>query len=83
MRLAPLEIPLSSSARRLLMRPDAGPVEKRHPEPNTALLREKQQALPDTQTRPADEGLSRTRPGAKLRGNRAPLGPILMPPEDR
>jgi len=65
------------------MRPDAGAVQKRHPELDTSLLGQVQQPLPDTQVRPADEGLGRTRPGTKLSRDGAPLGPVLMPPNDR
>src|SRR5215204_7552596 len=54
------ESPLSSGTRRLLMRPDAGAVEKRHPELHTVLLGQPKKVLPHAQTRPADEGLSRT-----------------------
>jgi len=38
------------------MRPDAGAVEKRHPELDASLLGEEQQPLPHAQARPADEG---------------------------
>ena len=37
------------------MGPDAGAVQKRHPELNPALLGQEQQPLPDTQVGPADE----------------------------
>src|SRR5215217_7000740 len=50
--------------------------------PRPALLGQEQPALPHAQMRPADEGLSRPRPGAELSGYGAPLGPVLMPPED-
>jgi hypothetical protein len=45
-------------SRRLLMRADAGAIEERHPKLHPVLLGEAEQALPDTQTYPADEGLS-------------------------
>src|SRR3954464_14679595 len=45
---APPKSPLSSGAGRFLMRPDAGAVQKRHPELDPALLGEEQQALPHT-----------------------------------
>src|SRR5436190_21544569 len=63
------------------MRPDAGAVQKRHPTLDPTLLGQTQQPLPDTQARPADEGLSRPRPRPKLSRNGAPLGPVLMPPD--
>src|SRR5215210_346375 len=47
-----------------------------------ALLGEEQQALPHAQARPAEEGLSRPRPGTKLSRDGAPLGAVLMPPDD-
>src|SRR3954471_23922333 len=37
----------------------------------------------DTQVGPADEHLSRPRPGPQVRGDGPPLGSILMPPDDR
>ena len=65
------------------MSPDAGAIEKRHPELDTTLLGQEQQPLPDTQVGPADEGLSRSRPGTQVSRDGAPLGPILMSPDDR
>src|SRR3954454_2296857 len=70
-------------ARRLVVRPDAGAVQKRHPELDPVLLGQEPQPLPDTQVGPADEGLSRPRPGTKLSRDGAPLGAVLMPPDDR
>src|SRR5690242_13837713 len=70
-------------ARRLVVGPDAGAVQKRHPELDPALLGEDQQPLPPAQARPAEEGLGRPRPGPQLSRNGAPLGSILMPPDDR
>src|SRR3954465_5062583 len=68
---------------RLVVSPDAGAVQKRHPELDPVLLGQEQQPLPDTQVGPADEHLSRPRPGPQVRGDGAPLGPVLMPPDDR
>jgi hypothetical protein len=59
------------------MRADA--VQERHAGFNTLLLSQAKYPLPDTQTRPADEGLSRKRPRAEVRRNGAPLGSVLMP----
>src|SRR3954469_10173227 len=42
-----------------------------------------QQPLPDTQVGPADEHLSPPRRGPQVRGDGPPLGPVLMPPDDR
>jgi hypothetical protein len=75
--------PLARSARRLLMGTDAGAVEEGHAELDAALLGENQQALPDTQARPADEGLGRHPPGPGLGGQGAPLGAIRVSPQDR
>src|SRR4051794_26564332 len=69
-------------ARRLVVSPNAGAVQKRHPKLHAPLLGQKQQLLPDTQASPADEGLSRSRPGTKLSRDGAPLGPVLMPPDN-
>ncbi len=46
-RLAQLKSPFSGGTGCLLLRPDAGAVEKCHPEVNAAFLREEQQPLPD------------------------------------
>src|SRR5215210_2707326 len=70
-------------ARRLVVSPDAGAIEKRHPALDASLLGQEQQPLPHAQARPADEHLSRPRPGTKLSRDGAPLGPVLMPPNDR
>src|SRR3954464_15949593 len=80
---APPKSPLSSGAGRFLMRPDAGAVQKRHPELDPALLGEEQQALPDTQAGPAEEGLGRPRPRPQVSRNGPPLGSILIPTRDR
>src|SRR5215218_1081469 len=45
------------------------------------LLGQEQQPLPPAQVGPADEGLSRSRPGTQVRRDGAPLGPVLMAPE--
>src|SRR6185312_11224767 len=37
----------------------------------------------DTQVGPADEELSRPRPGPQVRRDGPPLGAVLMPPDDR
>src|SRR5215213_3470264 len=62
-RLTPVPLSLCAPFRRapaaFSMRTDVGAVEERHPELHAGPLRKPQQALPDTQTRPADEGLSR------------------------
>src|SRR3954451_12618926 len=79
---APGRWPPFFRARRFLVRPDAGAIEKRHPELDPALLGQEQQPLPDTQVGPADEHLSRPRPGPQVRRDGPPLGPVLMPPED-
>src|SRR3954453_19004322 len=68
--------------RRLVVRPDAGAVQKRHPELDPVLLGQEPQPLPDTQVSPAEEGLRRPRPGPQVRGDGAPLGAVLMPPDD-
>src|ERR671912_1185379 len=56
--LAPCCWPPFFCARRLLVSPDAGAIEKRHPQLNPALLGQKEQPLPHTQVGPADEHLS-------------------------
>src|SRR3954451_16619547 len=67
---------------RKVMRADAGGAQKRHPELDAALLGQMQEPLPHAQARPADEGLSRPRPGPQVSGDGAPLRSILMLPED-
>ena len=61
---------------------NVGAVEKGHAEGDTALLDQVEQALPDPEMRPADEGLRRLPPGPELTGDTAPLGAVLVPPED-
>src|SRR3954470_24241637 len=77
---APLRSPLSSGPGCFLMHSDAGTVQKGHPELDPTFLGQEQQPLPDAQVGPADEHLSRPRPGAKLSRDGAPLGPVLMAP---
>src|SRR4051794_39406140 len=74
--------PLSSCPGRFLVRPNAGAIEKRHPELNATVLDQRQKLLPDTQTRPADEGLGGSPPRAEISGDGPPLGSVLMPPEN-
>jgi len=54
----------------------------RSSEGDAPLLHEGEQPLPDTQARPADEHLSGTPPRTKVGGDGAPLGPVLVPPQD-
>src|SRR4051812_8638431 len=70
-------------ARRFLVRPDAGAVQKRHPTLDPTRLGQAQPPLPDAQVGPADEGLRRPRPGPQLSRDGPPLGPVLVPPDDR
>src|SRR3954447_26700402 len=79
---APCWWPPFFRARRLVVSPDAGAIEKRHPELNPALLGQEQQPLPHAQVVPADEHLRRAGPGPQLSGDGPPLGSILMAPED-
>src|SRR5689334_2871734 len=67
---------------RKVLRADAGAIQKRHPELDPALLGQMQEPLPHAQARPADEGLSRARPGRQVSGDGAPLRSILVSPED-
>src|SRR3954464_9910209 len=70
------------SACRLLVGANGGAVEKGHAEGDPALLDQVEQALPDPEMRPADEGLRRLPPGPELAGDTPPLGAVLVPPED-
>src|SRR3954447_15361944 len=83
---AALKSPFSSGTGCFLMRPDAGAVQKGHPELDPTRLGQEQQALPHAQVGPqvgpADEGLSRPPPRTKLSRDGAPPGPVLMAPED-
>src|SRR3954447_26880374 len=47
------------------------------------LLGQEQPPLPHAQVGPANDGLRRSRPGTQLSRNGAPLGPVLMSPDDR
>src|SRR3954469_6101702 len=69
-------------AGRLLVGANGGAVEKGHAEGDPALLDQVEQALPDPEMRPADEGLRRLPPGPELAGDTPPLGAVLVPPED-
>src|SRR5215207_8137184 len=69
-------------ARRLVVRPDAGAIEKRHAKLDASLLGQEQKPLPHAQVGPADEHLSRPRPGPQVSRDGAPLGPVLMPPDN-
>jgi hypothetical protein len=79
--LVELESPFSASPGRLLMRGHARAGEERHSELDPTLLHEIQQTLPDTKTRPADEGLGRPPPWAKFSGHSTSLGAILVAPQ--
>src|SRR3954464_344354 len=67
---------------RLLVGASVGAVEKGHAEGDTALLDPVEQALPDPEMRPADEGLRGLPPGPERAGDTPPLGAVLVPPED-
>jgi len=66
-----------------VVRADAGAIEEGHAERDAAALHEFQQALPDALLRPTDEQLRGQPPRAKLGRDAAPLGAVLMAPEDR
>src|SRR3954471_11766703 len=70
-------------ARRLVVSPDAGAVQKRHPKLDASLLGQEQQTLPHAEVGPADEHLRRAGPGTQLSRDGAPLGAVRMPPDDR
>jgi hypothetical protein len=59
-----------------------GAVQEGHSKLDAAFLRWVEQALPDTKSAPADEGLSRPPPRPQFRGRSTPFGSILMAPED-
>jgi hypothetical protein len=80
-RLVKLESPFSPSSGGLLMRPHAGAVEEGHSELDPALLHQVEQALPDAQASPANEGLSRAPTRTQLRRDSSPLGSVLMAPK--
>jgi hypothetical protein len=58
------------------MRPHAGAVEERHPKLDPTLLHQVEQALPDTQASPADEGLSGPHQGPSSVGTARHLAPF-------
>jgi hypothetical protein len=62
--------------------PHVGPIEKRSPELDSLFLHQVQQSLPNTQTRPAGEGLGGSPSRTHLSRHRAPLVTALMPRED-
>ena len=81
---AALRIPLFGRACGLVVRPDAGAIEERHPALGPAMpLRRLQQAFPGAQARPAAEGLRRHPPRAQLGRDLAPLRAVVVPPDDR
>src|SRR5215204_6594601 len=83
-RRAALRIPLFGRACGLVVRPDAGAIEERHPALGPAMpLRRLQQAFPGAQARPAAEGLRRHPPRAQLGRDLAPLRAVVVPPDDR
>ena len=69
--------------RRLVVRTDGGAVEESHAEGDAALLDQAEEALPDAEPGPADEGLRRLPPGPEFGRDAPPLGAVLVPPEDR
>src|SRR5918912_3138825 len=64
------------------VRADVGAVEERHAECDTLRLCGLQQALPHAKPGPADEGLRRGPPRTQLCRDGAPLGAVLVPPDD-
>jgi|SRR3712207_3990104 len=66
-----------------LMRADVRAIEERHAERDPALLHQLEQALPDALLGPAEEQLRGQPPRAEFGRDAAPLGPVLLPPEDR
>jgi hypothetical protein len=68
----------------LLVSPDGGAVEERHPQLDPlALLRLVQQTLPNAMTAPAVEGLCRHPPWSQMRRNAASFRAVVVPPDDR
>jgi hypothetical protein len=63
--------------------PDGGAIDEGHAERDAALLDKVEQVLPHALLGPADEELCRQPPRAEFGRNAAPLGPVLMPPDDR
>src|SRR3954447_22497897 len=70
-------------ARRLVVSPEVGAVEKGHAKRDAVLLDQLEQALPDTLLRPANEQLRCQPPRTKLGRDAAPLRAVLVPPENR
>jgi hypothetical protein len=64
------------------VRPDGGAVEERHPKPDALLLRHPEQALPNTEPKPANKGLGRHPPRTLFLRERSPFHPVVVPPED-
>jgi hypothetical protein len=62
---------------------DGRAIKEGHAERHAALLDEVEQALPNAPLRPADEQLRRQPPRAEFGRDPAPLGAVLVPPEDR
>jgi hypothetical protein len=67
----------------LLMGTDVAAVEACHPEWHVPLLDQPQQAFPDPEPSPADEGLRGHPPRSQLVRYGTPLGTIVVPPKDR
>src|SRR5215217_1218278 len=68
----------------LLMGPDGGAVEERHPPLDPlAPLRPLQQTLPNAMAAPALEGLCRHPPWSQMRRNAAPFRAVVVSPDDR
>ena len=79
--LVALASPFSTSSRRLLMRPDAGAARKVMPSAMPHLWARPSRRS-DSPTHPADQGLGGPPPRPQFRRNRAPLGAVLMAPEN-
>jgi len=79
-----LKLPLFGRTSGLLMGPDGGAVEERHPPLDPlAPLRPLQQTLPNTMAAPALEGLCRHPPWSQMRRNAAPFRAVVVSPDDR
>jgi hypothetical protein len=78
-----LQIPFFGRPCCFLVRPDRRAVEEGHAQRNAALLGEVEQLLPHTETSPADKHLRRPPPRPKVGRHTAPLGSVLVPPNDR
>jgi hypothetical protein len=66
-----------------VVRPDRCAIKKSHAQLNATLLDPFEEAFPDAQLAPPDEGLRRPPPGHQNGRHAAPLRTILMPPDDR